>query len=53
MIQANDIIIYNGEKYNVLSVSDSGYCEIQKLNDTKYVELVHRKEIQCSTRVNL
>lgn len=46
LIKPNDIIMYNDAKHLVLYVSDAGYCKIKKLNNPKYIELVHRKDLK-------
>ncbi|GLB60964.1 hypothetical protein NCCP133_30960 [Cytobacillus sp. NCCP-133] len=51
MLKANDIIIYNNEKYHVLYVYESGYCEIKKLNNDKYIELIHRSELKQASDI--
>lgn len=46
MIQVNDIVIYNNAKHHVLYVTRSGHCKVKKLENPKYIELVHRKDLK-------
>ncbi|MBT2755167.1 hypothetical protein J7E71_04255 [Mesobacillus foraminis] len=46
MIKVHDVFLYNNQKYEVIEVYETGYCEIKRLSSVGPIELIHKKDLK-------
>ncbi len=46
LIKVHDVFLYNNQKYEVIEVYETGYCEIKRLSSVGPIELIHKKDLK-------
>lgn len=53
LVKPRDVYLYNNQKYEVIEVYESGYCEIKRISSKGPIELIHKKDLKDNKKFSM